>query len=192
MHRDAEHATFKFYVVYLMQAYTSPSAHLEFRRRSRIGSLLLPYRTQGSNSVFSPVQKTLYLLSYLASAEYIIEDTHSTISRYKTPAQICAFPSTVSHYLVYVRLNKGVTQNVCYVKLGEKPGSILEKVRQLKTRKIWNSKRWVYEWALSGKNHRNRALESAMRLGNKQQWGNHRSSALESAGRLGNGRGAQS
>lgn len=79
-----------------------------------------------------------------------------------------------------------------HVKLGEKPGSILERVRQLKTRMIWNSKRWVYEWALSGKNHRNSALESAGRLGNKQQWGNHRSSALESAGRLGNGRGAQS
>lgn len=47
-----------------------------------------------------------------------------------------------------------------HVKLGEKPGSILERVRQLKTRMIWDSKRWVYEWALSGKNHRNSALES--------------------------------
>ena len=63
-------------------------------------------------------------------------------------------------------MNKGVTQNAYYVKLREKPGSRLERVRQLKTRMIWNSKRCVYEWALSGKNRRNSALEMAGKLGN--------------------------
>lgn len=86
-------------------------------------------------------------------------------------------------------MNKEVTQNAYYVKLREKPGSRLERVRQLKTRMIWNSKRWVYEWALSGKNHRNGVLELAGKLGNS---GGTTETALESAVRLGNGSGAQS
>ena len=63
-------------------------------------------------------------------------------------------------------MNKGVTQNAYYVKLREKPGSRLERVRQLKNIMIWNSKRWVYEWELSGKNHRNSALGLAGKLEN--------------------------
>lgn len=81
-----------------------------------------------------------------------------------------------------MRMNKGVTQNADYVKLREKSGSRLE------TRMIWNSKRWVYEWALRGKNHRNSALELAGKLGNSGE----PETALESAVRLGNGSGTQS
>ena len=67
MHRDAEHTTFKFYVVHLMQAHTSHSAHVEFRRPFSDWLSASTLWDPGIELSLRPVQKTVYLLSYLDS-----------------------------------------------------------------------------------------------------------------------------
>lgn len=44
---------------------------------------------------------------------------------------------------------KKVTQKAQCGTFRKKPGSMLERARQLKKRMDWNFKRWAYEWVLT-------------------------------------------